>query len=300
MYLIVFIADLNPEDHPAYHEPWISGLVDRVLTHDLSPSELEYVLSLDDQHKGVYDYRTLLQACIDSEAPYTTLIEDDVVAADGWFQRTMDGLDEAKAKTADDRSLNDWLYLRLFFAEKFLGWNGETAPQRALASVTIILTVGLILIGVRYLWPQTRGFLSNALIMTVCCFCLPLTITLFFLSGKLTMLPLQPGVNKMNQYGCCSQGLVFNRDHASELVSWLGEAQSGLFFDMLVEKFADEHTLERWALQPPVLQHIGVRSSSDGELKSKRAKQVWSFDFELYDAESLKLEHEVLKDELRT
>jgi len=297
MHLIVFIADLKPEEHPAYHEPWLFALADEVLTHQLSPSELEDALLLDDQHKGVYDFRTLLSACVQLGTPYTSIFEDDVLAAEGWFGRTMDGLAEAESKTAIAQSRNDWLYLRLFFTEEFLGWNSESAPQRAFLSLLLIVCVGVVLFSTRLVWPRTRPYLTNTLILAVCCFCMPLLIALFFLAGRMTLMPLPVGVNRMNKYGCCSQGLVFNQAHAGELVEWLGHSNSGLYFDMLVEKFADEHDLERWALQPPVLQHVGIKSSSDGELKSKRAKQVWSFAFESYDVHGLGGERHV---DLRT
>lgn len=116
LHLIIFLADLDPTQHPIYHEPHISGLADRLLTYNLSDAnELEFVRGLDDQHKGVYDYRFLLNACIATGAPYVALLEDDVLAMDGWFERTMDGLNQVAAE--DD---GDWLYLRLFYTEIYL------------------------------------------------------------------------------------------------------------------------------------------------------------------------------------
>jgi hypothetical protein len=147
---------------------------------------------------------------------------------------------------------------------------------------------------------EYRQLLSNPVILVICGVCIPLCILLFFAAGKVTMLPLPAGVNEMNNFGCCSQGLVFSHHKAQKLVEWYENKKVG-FVDMLTEEYADKTGDTRWALTPSVLQHIG-RKSSKGDDRGKDAKhgrtvaeKLWNFAFELNDAESLRKEHEQVK-----
>lgn len=300
IHLKVFIANTDPTIHPAYNETWLHDLIDELLLYDLPDDELDWLDHLEGRQKGTFDYRYLLSACQNTSAPNVALIEDDVLAMDGWFQRTMSGLDGIKTKTASGGK--DWLYLRLFYTEEFLGWNEEDALSRTLTSMALILAVGVTFISIRTCLPsKQRKDIPNSLLILVTCIFLPLSIVLFFKAGRLTLFP-QPssGVAPMNGYGCCSQGLVFNSEQLPSLLSWLGEAPSGLFFDMQVEKYAEENAdlLNRWAIHPSVLQHLGTKSSSNETLKSERAGLVWSFEFEDWDAEQLREEREGEKEEL--
>ncbi|KAK4633588.1 hypothetical protein CLAFUW4_03809 [Fulvia fulva] len=273
--LIVFIAELDPADHPAYRKPWLTELVDTTLLYDLPTDELQRLGNMDDQHKSAFDYRYLLNACHATGAPYVALIEDDVLASSGWLRRTMAGLDRITSKI----TTSEWLYLRLFYTETYFGWNDGDLFEHVAWSLLLIASVALSLLATHLFAPKSRAYISNILVISLCCICAPLCITLFFLAGRVTIFPFANGVHKMDKYGCCSQGLVFNRPEIPALLDMLS-GESGLFFDMRVEQYADEHGLDRWALQPPVLQHMGIKSSSDGGLKSKNARKVWSFAFE--------------------
>lgn len=127
--LVVFIPHADPTIHPAYRESWLSNLADEVLLYNVTQKELEHVQSSerDDweyRTKGLYDYTYLLKACHAAEIPYIAMIEDDVVAMDGWYHRTLHGIKEAEAKSRS----TGFLYLRMFYTEEFLGWNSEYWP----------------------------------------------------------------------------------------------------------------------------------------------------------------------------
>jgi hypothetical protein len=122
-------------------------------------------------------------------------------------------------------------------------------------------------------------------------------ILLVFATGRVTLAPLPNGVNVVTSYACCSQGLVFPRKRAKEMVQWYEEKKIG-YVDTLTEDYADKHGLTRWALTPSVMQHTGWISSKDfGPEEIMRhgrtaAELVWSFSFEQNDVEVLRQEHE--------
>ena len=101
IYLILFIAHTDPTVHPAYSEGWMEIVSDKVLIYDLPEDQLRHTKDLEKQgtsfrEKGLFDYMYLLKACSTIGAPFIAILEDDVIAQDGWYHRTMKGLELAK------------------------------------------------------------------------------------------------------------------------------------------------------------------------------------------------------------
>lgn len=90
------------------------------------------------------------------------------------------------------------------------------------------------------------------------------------------MQPLPRGMIRMDNYGCCAQGLVYAREKVPLV---LAELEPGVTVDLLpdqrIEALAGKMQLERWALVPSVFQHVG-RVSSSGT-----PKKTWNFQFEV-------------------
>lgn len=92
----------------------------------------------------------------------------------------------------------------------------------------------------------------------------------------------------MDKYGCCTQALVFQRHQVPGLIAYLTERKAGQT-DSMIEDYADAFKLERYALSPQVVQHIGLVSSRDNlEINTK---STWAFWFEASDAAKLRAEH---------
>lgn len=109
MYLIIFIAHSDPAEHPAYMEPWLHALADKVLVYDPAVVDIEHIRSLETpeakkfaREKGLFDYTYLLKACGALNTSYTVMLEDDVVALDGWYHRTKQALEVAERKAEEE------------------------------------------------------------------------------------------------------------------------------------------------------------------------------------------------------
>ena len=57
------------------------------------------------------------------------------------------------------------------------------------------------------------------------------------------------------------------------------------YIDMLMERVAGMYGLQRWALVPSVLQHIGGKSSKGDAIADSRANMIWSYGFERWGKE---------------
>lgn len=105
------------------------------------------------------------------------------------------------------------------------------------------------------------------------------------MAGRLSMQPLLLGVFEMPRLGCCSQGLVFNRRLVPETVEWLREKESGKVHS-LIEQYAEENQLPRWAMTPSLLQHVGRETFMEDDFwltldyNMTVRRQVWNFGFE--------------------
>lgn len=106
IHLILFIAHTDPSQHPAYAEPWLHNLADEVLLYNASEVSIEHLQILETDEakasgleKALFDYSYLLKACEAVDTPYIIMLEDDVVALDGWYHRTRDALASAEKQT---------------------------------------------------------------------------------------------------------------------------------------------------------------------------------------------------------
>ena len=107
VFLVVFIAHTDPAVHPAFSESWMHNVPDQVLTYDLSPDQLDHIRKLEGdrglfREKALFDYTYLLKACATVGTPYIAMLEDDVIALDGWYQRTQEALQQVEDQSVSN------------------------------------------------------------------------------------------------------------------------------------------------------------------------------------------------------
>lgn len=105
LYLILFIPHVDPTIHPSFESKWLSAMADRVLLYNVTSAELDHLRELEKEgglfrEKGLFDYVYLLKACQEIGAPHTIMVEDDVLAMDGWYHRTKRALVDADQQTS--------------------------------------------------------------------------------------------------------------------------------------------------------------------------------------------------------
>jgi hypothetical protein len=293
LHMLALLPHSDPTKHSAYREPWLHNLVDEVVHYNTSTTQSDHISALESEgapfrEKGLFDYGSLVGACLDkTDAPYIAIFEDDVVAAPDWYRQTLAGLAKSELKLSRTHDQpREFLYLRLFYTEQFLGWNSEDWLEHGLWSLSAVSTSWIMLLCARLWHDRMKRLLMSRVVMVACVSAAPLTVLLCFAVGRTTLLPLSAGVSVMNRYGCCSQGLVFPRASAQDLVSWFRESRIG-FVDVLIEEYGDRNPgRDRFALVPPVIQHVGRRSSKDADTREppagglSAAERIWSFEFE--------------------
>ncbi|RFU79712.1 integral membrane [Trichoderma arundinaceum] len=298
IHIVVLLADKSPSKHFAYNQDWLEPLVDEVLLYGEPPERsTKYRQIPFDLKEGNIrgndrvenmrlDHSALVEACRQQEYPYFALVEDDIVTMRDWYPRFKKGLAYVEKRT--EETTKEWIYLRLFYSEILMGWNNEEWLSYS-KTICLVYTIVLIvfLAGRKYVRivvstsvsPNTQRYLA-ALIFGLW---LPALIALYFLTGRLSVNRLNPfginarnGAREMPHYGCCAQGLVLPQRHLEDFQALLRDPPYNFPGDMILEGYAEDRGLVKWALEPSVFQHVGFKESSDGT----RRAEVWNFGFE--------------------
>lgn len=253
------------------------------------------------------DYALVLQRCLDkTDAPYIAAFEDDTLIARGWVAPTIFAMNKVDdfvrrnsrfVRTSSDTV--DWLDVRLFNQERSTGWASRRIGDNH--EYHIILSLDILFLALFFLFRRRRSavlqrYTDNWTMALVCLLVLPAIVILFFQSGKASLLRPWPGLTIEN-FGCCSQALVFNRRQVPALIEHLRaslEAQSrgleDVQYDMRTRDFARNAGLERLALYPMQVQHIGTHSVAGSA--AAEAQAVWSIAFEDLDPARLARKHD--------
>nr|POF04077.1 hypothetical protein CFP56_21832 [Quercus suber] len=300
IYTMILIANVDPNQHRDFQEPWLHKVADQVLTYEnISEAEKAHLRTLEtpDGHKekALFDYSYALQACYDTGTPYVIMFEDDVLAVDTWYSRTKSALQ----KVERHRDFHKTLYLRLFYAHRFLGWNSEEWLTYLLWSMSMEVLLIAVLYTLHRNHARSARFLTVKTVLFILFVCAPACIGLYFAAGRATVAGFPPGVHKMNKYACCSQTLTFPRDQIPALIEYFKYIKIG-HRDSLAEQYADANHLERFAVTPALFQHIGSRTSKFTGVNQiqtfgrNAAQNEWNFDFEKYDAALLRRQHSLM------
>lgn len=105
VYFTVLLAHTDQSRHQDFGEPWLANAADKLSSYHDDPERLKLARAFEKNKthapKSKFDYSVVLEECVKTDAPYILMLEDDIVALDGWYHRTMDALDHVAAKTKE-------------------------------------------------------------------------------------------------------------------------------------------------------------------------------------------------------
>ncbi|KAK5046183.1 hypothetical protein LTR84_008640 [Exophiala bonariae] len=295
LYFNVLLAHSNTSTHPSSRIPWLSDIVDNIHGYDVPLEQSIELERLEEQKdfstKAVYDYIYAMEKCYDTNASWIVIFEDDIILADGWFVQTLQAVTDIQHHIASSNS--DWLFLRLFNQERSIGWASSIPGENHEALISLLVAVPLLsaLLFVRSRYLQFRRQLDNATLAIICFLAIPTFVVLFFQAGKASMLPPLPGVHK-EPFGCCSQALVFPRDQFPRVRDYFSRKHRGQI-DLMLDELAVRDSLDRYALYPVQVQHIGQNSVRGTE--AREAQAIWSMAFEQQSPQVLSSAHKKMR-----
>lgn len=223
--------------------------------------------------KESLDYTTTLSSCLDSQIKYCLILEDDVVLKRGWFGilkgyiHQAERLDEerkrnsslkhsihsfflrGKGQETNASNFKPWVFIRLFYAEKYGGWEDYEVPKIVQQVVFYWLAFFLSLTILRsYLFGRSSNLSRNqgskesktsgrstssssslailrlsTLQLLFFSFIILPYLGLFILSGRNNhpSHSIPYGLSTMNERGCCTQSLLFKTDYVPGIIDYL-------------------------------------------------------------------------------
>lgn len=91
----------------------------------------------------------------------------------------------------------------------------------------------------------------------------------------MTVSPIKPGLHVMNHGGCCSQALLFLREHVPLVVKYL-EKTSKVPVDSALENLGVNLAMDRLAVSPSLMQHVGDSSYKE---RVVYGNDIWSVQY---------------------
>ncbi|KAK8093020.1 hypothetical protein PG999_014607 [Apiospora kogelbergensis] len=301
VYVVVFLAHSNQSVHEDYGKPWLRNMADALPTYAQDNETLALVRKLEiandypaHARKQKIDFSVLLSECAKVNPRYTMTLEDDVIAVDGWYHRTLNAVASAARRTEE-------------MGRDSCSWDGTARSGSPISggSLMFVITELAVLSFIRWRFQAVRRAVPVLFILLVAGVCTPMLIGLFFASGRSCMLPKKPGVHLMQKYGCCGQGLVFPQQQVVDhlLPMYANTTDDHAAVDTFLEDWANARNSLRWAVTPVLIQHVGGKSSHGvGDQVSGRLTDDMPFDymFETNDPVKLAMEHQAWVDSLRT
>jgi hypothetical protein len=206
--------------------------------------------------KVALDFSNALGYCYNSSSsPYIGVFEGDVIFANGWLARSLIGVHDIAKRTAE--SGKKWLDMRLFNHERNIGFASNKIFGNNVPLIILGVSGGtfFILQLLRYFTAVGQRIITISFLFVICCITIPLFITVFFQSGKASVLPPAAGV-KLQPWGCCTQGIILPREQVTGLMAELVKRASTPP-DLIVNDYARDNGMLRYALDPVQIQHMG-------------------------------------------
>jgi len=323
MKVVVNIGDFNPTDHPFYNTAWLHGLVDQVGVR-MSTGKLDLHLPTTStarmaqiqvtpvpitdigknplktstwHRKATLDYAFALNTCHQIGAPYCIIAEDDIVFATDWYSQ----VESMLAKADRVASPNQWGYIRLFWAEKYFGWESDEVPTLVFGCITATVLTAILLFGFcrlparhvldrekdrdyHQLSGRLRSEVSRVRLPLISILILVVVVLvhaiLFILAGRNHVYKVPNGLSSMPSRGCCTQAIVYPSDIVQPLATHLIDHSGEKPYDIMINRWMEAHQREKLAVNPPILQHVGEGSSRQMAEDYWRRTPLWSFAFE--------------------
>jgi hypothetical protein len=156
-----------------------------------------------------------------------------------------------------DRNEKPWLDMRLFNEERSIGFESRAIFGNNVLYIIIGISgsIFIILNQIRLRTQKWKMWLTMRFILVVCCVSIPLFVILFFQAGKASILPPPLHGVTLQQWGCCTQGIILPRVQVTGLIEQLRKASEAP--DLIVDHYARDSGLARYALHPVQVQHLG-------------------------------------------
>jgi hypothetical protein len=185
--------------------------------------------------RHVLDYAAALESCYERRhAPYILHLEDDMLPAPNWWPELMDALKklnymsphhEPRFPTVDSYVPTEWFALRLFYTEKFHGYEWT---HNVWFLVRFLLAVGVLQMLTRpsfLAWALPERQIASSTVTGIRIVHIVIWVACFIasrLAGRQNVHPVAADTLLPDLGGfCCSQTILYQSKHVPDFVAFL-------------------------------------------------------------------------------
>jgi len=249
----VFVCNTDSIRHVEARE--MSRLVDLIVLTD------RVARNPDKFEKEKDDYIFCLKQAGKYQSRYMLLLHDDIILDIDAFE-TLNHL--IRLRITD---LN-WLYIKLFYPEKWVGYSAETERLGELVGIGIIGGVIATLMKACYLqyFSNQRHFRFSCRVFLVGF--LTLSVAAYVIGRQYIRAwrHVSPYTHRLIEAsGCCIPAVLYRAQQAAELAQYLPAIRATFDEpgDVFVDKFADMRDYRRYSVEPNIGRHIGYMSTHE-------------------------------------
>ena len=213
------------------------------------------------------DYAYCIDIALTYNPKYIVIIEDDTLTLSHFFEvlyyilSTM--VENRLVGEEYKRNSREWAYLKLFYPNRWKGYAFEIMPVTELVSLGSIGGSVFVLLGYQCN-KRERSLFSNITYFLVGSFYITLLV---FMIGRQYVMEWR----RMSKFtyrvvpapDCCSPAILYTANKAKQLSAYLkGKTCSSSYpIDFVMDEFAKFNNLDKYLVEPNLLQHIGMFSS---------------------------------------
>jgi len=239
---------------------------------EMMQQDAEVQTELDNIHtKQINDYIYILEKC-QSLSKYVLILEDDVYAAQDFYSKILVTTNELKHK-------EDWIFLKLFFVQDFIGWNND--------GYDFVFEIGVVVFSgvIAYLACKKFEIKNSCLVVLIVANAGLVGFGTIQLLGKQNIFPLLPSGLSEIEYTCCSPAHLYQSSKIPDLINFLKlqlSKRSVTHVDLLMDEYANQENLKKYVYMPSVFQHTGLKTTFVSYKQSHAF--IWSETFEEIDS----------------
>ena len=228
-------------------------------------SRITGTMSRNTYDKEKEDYVCALDWCQRKKPRFTVILEDDALPPHDFLQRLKFILDHRMSRK------KKWLFLKLFYPEKWQGWAKEwnivTELIVSSSLIGLMLTLATYFLQIMIL----RANISRLSIMFRFVFSCLLILYILVSLGRPHWIALRKIDIHLSSVveapGCCTPGVLYSQLYLSNLIKYLNDTKCSQSFpvDLALEQFAERNYLDRLLVIPNLVKHIGFVSTLPGK-----------------------------------
>ncbi|EDV29243.1 Transmembrane protein 246 [Trichoplax sp. H2] len=213
--------------------------------------------------KESVDYLYILKKCIQTNARYIIILEDDALPTTDFIENLHYIIH--KTLPTDSLSRSTWAFIKLYYPEKWQGWGNPEVPELIITSgqlATVFAIVWNILSWKNiFLRGYRRIFLSWLIFIIVLCY----AILFLALLGRQHLIELRKLSRSFYTLvpapECCTPAIIYPLDKAILLADYLANNSLERPIDFIIDDFIKKNKLEKFLILPNLVSHIGLISS---------------------------------------